>query len=256
MKDEPGTAAAEPEAECAQAAAKSPPGAGAADECAAAAEPSAAGDPRSLSEEIALIAALRDHDPKKESQAYERLVRTYGAQLLTVARQLLISEADAQDVLQETFLSIFLHIGTFAGDSRLLTWMHRIVVNAALMRLRTQRRKAEQPIDELLPSYREDGHQVSDTLPWRASVASELEDEQTRALVRQAIDKLPETYRTVLVLRDIQELDTLETAQLLGLTQGAVKVRLHRARQALRKLLEPHFIDLAAGRSGLTPVSS
>lgn len=259
MKDETVTPAAEPEAERAQSAASASSAAAAAgDEAAVAAAASPAGlDPaRSLSEEGALIAALRDPDPKKEAQGYERLVRTYGAQLLTVARQLLISEADAQDVLQETFLSIFLHIGTFAGDSRLLTWMHRIVVNAALMRLRTQRRKAEQSIEELLPSYSDDGHQVSDTLPWRPTVASELEDEQTRALVRQAIDKLPESYRTVLILRDIQELDTLETAQLLGLTPGAVKVRLHRARQALRKLLEPHFIDLAAVRSGLAPISS
>ncbi len=195
-------------------------------------------------EEAELVAALQSRDVKKDAQAYERLVRTYGQPLLAVARQLLSCDADAHDVLQEAFLSIFLHIGSFAGDARLLTWMHRIVVNAALMRLRTQRRKAEQPIDELLPSYLEDGHQVHDTLPWRATVSSELEDLQTRALVRGAIDRLPLSYRTVLVLRDIQELDTEETAKIMGLTQGAVKVRLHRARQALRTLLEPHFIDL------------
>lgn len=208
-----------------------------------------------VQEEGALVAALKERDPKKEAQAYERLVRTYGAQLLAVARNLLSTEADAQDVVQEAFLSIFLHIGTFAGDSRLLTWMHRIVVNAALMRLRTQRRKAEQPIDELLPTYLEDGHQVSDTLPWRSPVACELEDAQTRTLVREAIDKLPESYRIVLILRDIQELDTQETAQIMGLSQGAVKVRLHRARQALRSLLEPHFSEVAAGGIGLFPES-
>lgn len=195
-------------------------------------------------EEAELVAALQSRDLKRDAHAYERLVRTYGQPLLAVARQLLSCDADAHDVLQEAFLSIFLHIGSFAGDARLLTWMHRIVVNAALMRLRTQRRKAEQPIDELLPAYLEDGHQVRDTLPWRPTVSSELEDLQTRALVRGAIDRLPLSYRTVLILRDIQELDTEETAKIMGLTQGAVKVRLHRARQALRTLLEPHFIDL------------
>lgn len=195
-------------------------------------------------EEAELVAALQSRDLKRDAQAFERLVRTYGQPLLAVARQLLSCDADAHDVLQEAFLSIFLHIGSFAGDARLLTWMHRIVVNAALMRLRTQRRKAEQPIDELLPAYLEDGHQVRDTLPWRATASSELEDLQTRALVRSAIDRLPLSYRTVLILRDIQELDTEETAKIMGLTQGAVKVRLHRARQALRTLLEPHFIDL------------
>lgn len=199
-------------------------------------------------EEAELVAALQGRDARKDAQAYERLVRTYGQPLLAVARQLLSCEADAHDVLQEAFLSIFLHIGSFAGDARLLTWMHRIVVNAALMRLRTQRRKAEQPIDELLPNYLEDGHQTRDTLPWRPTVCSELEDLQTRALVRGAIDRLPLSYRTVLVLRDIQELDTEETAKIMGLTQGAVKVRLHRARQALRTLLEPHFIDPETGR--------
>jgi len=208
---------------------------------------------RLRAEEAELVAALQSRDVKKDAQAYERLVRTYGQPLLAVARQLLSCEADAHDVLQEAFLSIFLHIGSFAGDARLLTWMHRIVVNAALMRLRAQRRKAEQPIEELLPNYLEDGHQERDTLPWRATVSSELEDLQTRALVRNAIDRLPLSYRTVLVLRDIQELDTEETAKIMGLTQGAVKVRLHRARQALRTLLEPHFIDLelAHGQKGL-----
>lgn len=210
----------------------------------------AAQQARLVREELALVAALQERDSKREAQAYERLVRTYGAQLLTVARHLLGSEADAHDVLQEAFLNIFLHIGSFAGDSRLLTWMHRIVVNAALMRLRSQRRKAEHSIEELLPTYREDGHQVRDTLPWRPTAASELEDQQTRALVRRSIDQLPEAYRTVLILRDIQELDTQETAQIMGLSQGAVKVRLHRARQALRALLEPYFIDRAEGRSG------
>lgn len=197
--------------------------------------------------ESALIAGLR----KRDRQACERLVRQYGAPFLHVARRFVGSEADARDVLQDAFLSIFQGIDRFAGDSRLSTWMHRIVVNAALMRLRSRRSKPETSLDDLMPKFKEDGHQVKDTQPWRPSASAELEDKQTRAMVRGAIERLPEMYRTVLLLRDIEELDTEETAQLLGITPGAVKVRLHRARQALRALLEPHFA-VAEAEGGAT----
>jgi len=138
--------------------------------------------------------------------------------------------------VQEALLSAFRAIGSFEGTARLTTWLHRIVVNAALMRLRSRRRRREDHIDDLLPRFDEDGRFAEPVVPWETDAL--LERHETRALVRRAIDRLPESYRTVLVLRDIEELDTEETAVALGLQVNAVKTRLHRARQALRTLIE------------------
>jgi RNA polymerase sigma-70 factor (ECF subfamily) len=187
--------------------------------------------------DTALLARLRGG----EDAAYEELVRTHGPRLLATAKRLLPNEEDARDAVQDAFLSAFRSLDGFAGDALLSTWLHRITVNAALMKLRARRRKPEASIDELLPRFLEDGHQADPAVPWRAPDESPLERAQTRELVRKSIDALPESYRTVLVLRDLEELDTEETAALTGLTVNAVKTRLHRARQALRQLLDPHF---------------
>ena len=119
----------------------------------------------------------------------------------------------------------------------LSTWLHRIVVNAALMQLRRRRRKPEQSIDELLPSFDAEGSWAGEG-PQTATTEKILEGRDMRAMVRRCIARLPESYRVVLILRDIEELDTTETAERLGLSLNIVKVRLHRARQALRTLVE------------------
>lgn len=185
--------------------------------------------------ETALLDGLR----AGRDWAYEELVRAQGARLLAVARRLLMDEEEARDVVQEAFLSAFRSIDRFQGSSRLSTWLHRIAVNAALQKLRARRRRKETPIEDLLPGFQEDGHQLEPAVEWRPS--GDLEREETRSLVRSSIDRLPETYRTVLVLRDIEELDTAETARLLEVNENTVKVRLHRARQALRGLLDPQL---------------
>ncbi|MGH9429472.1 MAG: sigma-70 family RNA polymerase sigma factor [Terriglobia bacterium] len=192
-------------------------------------------------DETSLLVALRAGD----QAAYEQLVRTYSGRLLAVTRRLLRSEEDAKDALQDAFLSAFRALHTFEEGSLLSTWLHRVAVNAALMKLRTRRRKPEDSIEDLLPKYledghREDGHMGNPTKPWKEPEAL-LERQETRVLVRECIDRLPESYRTVLLLRDIEELDTEETAQIIGISSNAVKIRLHRARQALRTLLDPHF---------------
>jgi RNA polymerase sigma-70 factor, ECF subfamily len=188
-------------------------------------------------DEQALVARLKAGD----AAAFELVVRTYSARLLAVTRRIVGSDEDAQDALQDTFLSAFRSVGRFEGGSLLSTWLHRIAVNAALMKLRTRRRKPEQPIDGLLPSYREDGHHAEVFSSWDPPVDVALEQEHMRAMVRQQIAQLPDRYRVILMMRDIEELDTEETAKLLGITPNAVKIRLHRARQALRTLLAPHF---------------
>lgn len=190
--------------------------------------------------------ALLDRLRAGEDAAFAELMRAYGGRLLAVARRMLRSEEEARDAVQDAFLAAFRGLGAFEGDARLSTWLHRIAVNACLMKLRTRRRKPEEPIDDLLPTFLEDGHQAEPACGWREPGDERLAREQTRRLVRACIDRLPEGYREVLVLRDVEELDTDETAALLGLTPSAVKTRLHRARQALRTLLDPH---LRAGES-------
>lgn len=187
-------------------------------------------------DDAALLTALRAGD----DVAFETLVRRFSGRMLTVARRLVTNEADAQECLQEALLSAFKALPGFDGRSQLGTWLHRIVVNAALMKLRTRRRHPECSIDNLLPAFLDDGHQRNPGRPWKAEPAV-LEREETRDTVRRKIHELPENYRTVLLLRDIEEYDTETVAQLLDLTTTAVKVRLHRARQALRSLLEPVF---------------
>lgn len=187
-------------------------------------------------DEAALIARLRVGEPA----AFETLVRRYGARMLAAARRLLHHEEDALDAVQDAFLSAFKSIGQFQGESGLLTWLHRITINAALQRLRVKQRTHEQPIDDLLPRFQDDGHPIEPAAPW-PDVLSLLQRRETRDVVRQEISRLPEAYRTVLILRDLEELDTEETARLLGQTTSMVKSRLHRARQALRTLLDQHL---------------
>lgn len=183
----------------------------------------------------ALLARLRAGD----ETAYEELVRAEGRHLLAVARRLLRNEQDAQDAVQQAFLSAFRALPAFNGQSRLTTWLHRIVTNAALMKLRTRGRQPEDSIEDLLPTYLEDGHHTAQFSEWALPAESKLLRLETQVQVRAAIDALPEAYRTVLLLRDIEELSTEETAQTLGVTPNTVKIRLHRARQALLKLLKP-----------------
>jgi RNA polymerase sigma-70 factor (ECF subfamily) len=188
-------------------------------------------------DEKGLIAALQ----AGQDWAYEVMVRLYGARLLSVARRLTGNDEDARDVVQTSYLSAFRAIRGFEGNCQLSTWLHRIVVNTGLMRLRSRRRKPEESIEDLLPSFQTDGHHVEQFSDWNTPADELLERAQTRATVRAAIQALPENYRTVLVLRDIEELSTLEVAEAMSMTQTAVKVRLHRARQALSTLLRREF---------------
>ncbi len=176
-----------------------------------------------------------------EDAAFEELVRTYSTRLLSVSRRILGSPEEAKDVVQETFLAAFQSLERFRGESSLGTWLSRIAVNQCLMKLRSRRRKPEQSIEDLLPTFLPDGHQVRESALWEVSISNEVERNEVHSLVRRAIDRLPASYRTVLLLRDIEELSTEEVAGMLGVTSNTVKVRLHRARQALRTLLEPHF---------------
>lgn len=190
-----------------------------------------------VADEATLLVRMRAGD----DDAFEACVRAYSGQLLAVARRILSHEEDARDAVQDAFLSAFKGIGRFDGLSRISTWLHRIVVNAALSRLRARQRRPEMSIEDLLPHFAEGEHQIDPPTPWKATSIAILQQQETREMVRGCINRLPETYRIVLVLRDIEGLSTEETAQLLDTTLGVVKTRLHRARQALRSFLDPYF---------------
>jgi RNA polymerase sigma-70 factor (ECF subfamily) len=198
------------------------------------------GSPLSTSDELGLVAELRAGKPA----AFERLVREYGPAMRAVARRLLKNDEDADDALQEAFLAAFRAVARFESRSSLGTWLHRIAVNAALMKLRGKSERAQEDVDELLPQFVGLGVFAEAQTRW-----CELpEDPVVRAElcdgVRAAIDDLPEAYRSALLLRDIEGLSNEELAEHFGVTVNAAKIRVHRARQALRTLLAPRLESL------------
>ena len=185
----------------------------------------------------AVVQGLRAGDGK----VFETLVRTYGGRLLSVARRVLRNEEDARDAVQDAFINAFRHRETFKGDAQISTWLHSIVVNAALMRLRSRSRRAEEAIEDYLPRFLPDGHYAESFASWTEPVDRALARKETAQMVRDKIEELPETYRTVVLLRDIEGLSTEETAKIVNTTPNAVKIRLHRGRMALRTLIAPHL---------------
>jgi RNA polymerase sigma-70 factor (ECF subfamily) len=188
----------------------------------------------SQEEEIELVRRARSGDP----DATARMIRAYGASMMAVARRFMRCEEDCNDAVQDAFISALKSLDQFEASSRLSTWLYRITVNSCLMKLRTSRRRRETSIEDLLPTFNWTGHHTRHPARVDQTVQA-AESEETRTLVRKAIDELPDAYRTVILLRDIEGLDTAEAARLLDTTENNIKTRLHRARQALRTLLEP-----------------
>jgi len=184
-------------------------------------------------DEKQILAALRAGNP----EVCNAFVRRHAARMLAVARRFLRCEQDAADAVQDALLSAFRSIKAFDGDAKPETWLHRIVVNACLMKLRSNRARPMASIEASHPELYEDpshGSRATRRVP-----SDELEARELRARVRGCIDQLPEPYRVVLLLRDIEQITTQETAIRLGITETCAKVRLHRARLALRSRLDP-----------------
>ena len=186
--------------------------------------------------ESSLIERLREGDDR----AYESLIRTHGPMVLSVARRYLRSEADAADCFQETFLAIFQNIESFERRSSLRQWVRGVAIKQCLMRIRRGQRLRESSIDHMLPVFDERGKRVEAAGPADTMAIGEaLDERQRRELVREQINRLPQDYRLVLFLRDIDGYTTREAATILGININAAKTRLHRARSALKVLLEP-----------------
>ncbi|HXT69350.1 MAG TPA: sigma-70 family RNA polymerase sigma factor [Vicinamibacterales bacterium] len=184
-------------------------------------------------EAIAAAASLRAGDP----QAFEQLVRRDMPRLLSVARRVLKNDDDAREAVQQAFIAAYKARDQFEGNAQPSTWLHRITVNKAIDILRARQRRHEDSIDDLLPRFLPNGHWSEHFTVWPEPAEDQIDRKRLAATVREAIDHLPESHRLVLLLRDIEELSTEETATAIGITPNAVKLRLHRARMALRTLL-------------------
>ena len=183
----------------------------------------------------ALVAALKIGD----EAAVATLVCRYSGRMLQTARRLMGNDEDAHDCTQEALIQAWKKIETFEERASLGTWLHRIVTNCCLMRLRSRKRRREQSIDELMPQFDGDGYLIGPTRVTDRDPLALLESKGNRELVRTTIDQLPESFRTILILRDIEGLNTKEVSEALGISLSLAKTRLHRARTALRKKLEP-----------------
>jgi len=187
--------------------------------------------------ESALLHGLQIGDPL----SFEQLVKTYSGRLLATAARILGSESDSQDVVQETLVSAWKGIERFEGTSSLYTWLHRITVNACLARLRTARAKSEVTIAD---HDRSVGIAFEGLPPAWSEPAPSIEK---RVAMRSALDRalkaIPEDLRTVLLLRDVEDLSSREVAERLGVPDATVRQRLHRARTAMAELLRPELCN-------------
>jgi len=174
-----------------------------------------------------------------DAAAFTELVNRYESKIYRLARHITQNEEDAEDVLQETFLKAFAGLRGFQGNSRFYTWLVRIAVNESLMKLR--RRKAGKIISLDEPVETEEETLPREIAAWDENPEQRYGRAEMNSLLTQAVNSLPPGFRTVFMLRDIEELSTEETAQALGLSVPAVKSRLLRARLQLREKLNRKF---------------
>ena len=172
-----------------------------------------------------------------ETQLYHELIRPYERSVYMLALSYMKNEADAEDVAQEAILKAFRHLASFRAEAKFSTWLVGIALNEARSRLRRQGTVRMESIED---PEEENGH-VSPAIlrDWREVPSEALERKEVREILEKAITSLPEKYREVFLLRDVEELNLVETAAALSITVGNVKVRLHRARMMLQKQLTP-----------------
>lgn len=184
------------------------------------------------------VEALR----RRDAGELERLVRNESDRIFRCVRRLIRDDDEARSLVQETFLQAIGKFEGFRGDSKVSTWLCAIAINLARSALRKSSRLdplEEDDIDRLQPAFTASGRHADSYTDWNPEAF--VERNESHRLLHDAIDRLPEAYKTVIVLRDMEELPAEEVAEILGLTEGTMRVRLHRARQALRKLLDVYL---------------
>ena len=188
-------------------------------------------------DDCSLVAGLRRGD----QDSVETLVDCYGGWIHRVASRLLGDPRDAEEVTQDVLLTVAHKIGTFKGAAKLSSWIYRIAANAAYERLRSRRSRAAVSLEPLLAVFDDDGHHAEAVVDWSSRLDDPAVAAEARSALEGVITRLPDDYRIVVLLRDVEGLTNEETADALGLTVAAVKSRLHRVRLVLRQALAERF---------------
>jgi RNA polymerase sigma-70 factor, ECF subfamily len=180
-------------------------------------------------------------DPASNELTPERVFLEHAPRVYNLARRMLGNDADAEDVTQDVLLQVVRKLDTFRGEAALPTWLHRVTVNAALAARRKRSRREEGRVSDPLDSFTDDGHHTRQIHPWPRLPDMLALDREQKERIEKGIAGLPETYRDVFVLADVQMLPNFEIAKMLGLSVPAVKSRLHRARLMMRDALSRYF---------------
>ncbi len=188
-----------------------------------------------ISDELALVRAAKAGD----ISAFEQLVRRYDRNVFRIAQHITQNREDAEDVVQDAFLKSYENLKNFQEQSKFYTWLVRIAVNEALMRLRRRRPERMVSLDEEVKT--EEDSMPREVADWTPNPEQQYSQEELRDILSRTIQGLPSSFRTVFVLRDVEGLSTEETAEALGLSIPAVKSRLLRARLQLRERLNKYF---------------
>jgi RNA polymerase sigma-70 factor, ECF subfamily len=191
--------------------------------------------PQPQVDDMTLVERVRAGD----SAAFQELVSRYENKVYRLAIKLTRNEALAEEVLQEVFIKIFEKLDTFRGESALSSWIYRIAANAAFSKLNLEKRHQHADLDDAMPQAEASLHERTDTA--QASPDRPLLSEEAVGVISRAIERLPEDFRVVITLRDVEGLPNEEVARILELSVPAVKSRLHRARLLLRKRLAKYF---------------
>lgn len=176
----------------------------------------------------------------------EQIFQDFVPRIFSLALRMLGNEADAEDVTQEVLLQLVRKLDTFRGESAFPTWLHRITVNAALAYRRKRESHEQHHVHDPLDTFLEEGKHANPVRNWWIQPDKVALDRETQHLIEQAVAGLPEIYRDIYVLSDVEGLANSEVANMLGLSVSAVKSRLHRARLLMRNALAPHFEEVPA----------
>jgi RNA polymerase sigma-70 factor, ECF subfamily len=184
-----------------------------------------------------------------EKELFHELIRPYERMVYLTLFSIIKNETDAEDGAQEAIINAYRHLASFRGDAKFSTWLTTIAINEGRKRLRKAKGMAEDSIEEETEAHAGD-YTPAPLTDWREIPLEALERKELREALRVAVTELPDIYRQVFTLRDLEELNIEETAQALGINPGAVKVRLHRARIMLQKRLVPFLKTTAPARRG------
>jgi RNA polymerase sigma-70 factor (ECF subfamily) len=175
----------------------------------------------------------------------ERVFREHAPRVFALARRMLGNDADAEDVTQDVLLQVVRKLDTFRGEADITTWLHRVTVHAALALRAKRARRQEHETHDPLNHFSENGHHGRPVRPWAISPDQQALDKEREEIIEKAISRLPEIYRDVYVLADVEGLPNPDIGSLLHLSVPAVKSRLHRGRMLMRDALAPHFEEVS-----------